>query len=103
MWADRVSMAWLAASLSFFVLAELLIAPLGLAHLLRSTRPRLIGLATGLWYGAGAIGYFVSGQIGALWSKWPTQRVLSVLILLPLLGALLVWQTRSASDQVSET
>lgn len=103
MWADRVSMAWLAASLSFFVLAELLIAPLGLAHLLRSTPPRLIGFATGLWYGAGAIGYFVSGQIGALWSKWPTQRVLALLILLPLLGALLVWKTQSASDQVSET
>ena len=55
LWTHRVSLAWLAASLSFFVLAELLVAPLGLALLLRSTPPRFIGVVTGLWYGSGAI------------------------------------------------
>jgi POT family proton-dependent oligopeptide transporter len=73
LWTHRVSMAWLAASLSFFVLAELLIAPLGLALLIRSTPPRFVGVITGLWYGAGALGYFVGGEIGTLWSRWPTH------------------------------
>jgi hypothetical protein len=77
-------MAWLAASLSFFVLAELLIAPLGLALLLRSTPHRFVGVITGLWYGAGALGYFVGGEIGTLWSSWPTQRVLLLLTALPI-------------------
>jgi len=90
LWTYRVSLAWLAASLSFFVLAELLVAPLGLALLLRSTPPRFIGVVTGLWYGVGALGYFVGGEIGRLWSRWPTQRVLILLTALPTVGAVLL-------------
>jgi POT family proton-dependent oligopeptide transporter len=83
-------MAWLAASLSFFVLAELLIAPLGLALLIRSTPHRFVGVITGLWYGAGALGYFVGGEVGTLWSRWPTQRVLLLLTALPTVGAVVL-------------
>ncbi len=83
----RVSMLWLAASLSLFVLAELLVAPLGLALLQRSAPPRFIGLVTGLWYGAGALGYLVGGEIGALWSSWQTRNVLLLLTALPAVGA----------------
>ena len=90
LWTHRVSLAWLAASLSFFVLAELLVAPLGLALLLRSTPPRFIGVVTGLWYGSGALGYFVGGEIGRLWSRWPTQRVLLLLTALPIVGAVVL-------------
>ena len=90
LWTSRVSMAWLAASLSFFVLAELLIAPLGLALLIRSTPHRFVGVITGLWYGAGAIGYFVGGEVGALWSSWSTQRVLLLLTALPTGGAVVL-------------
>ena len=90
LWTHRVSLAWLAASLSFFVLAELLVAPLGLALLLRSTPSRFVGVVTGLWYGAGALGYFVGGEIGTLWSRWPTQRVLLLLTALPIVGAVVL-------------
>ncbi len=83
----RVSMLWLAASLSLFVLAELLVAPLGLALLQRSAPPRFIGLVTGLWYGAGALGYLAAGEIGALWSSWQTRNVLLLLTALPAVGA----------------
>ena len=103
LWTHRVSMAWLAASLSFFVLAELLITPLGLALLLRSTPPRFIGVVTGLWYGAGALGYFASGEIGMLWSRWPTPRVLILLTALPTVGAvLLVTLTRQPTTNPTE-
>lgn len=95
LWTSRVSIAWPAASLSFFVVAELLVAPLGLALLLRSTPTRYIGVITGLWYSAGALGYYVGGEIGALWSRWPTQRVLLLLSLLPLCGAALLWRVRT--------
>jgi len=103
LWTQRVSMAWLAASLSFFVLAELLIAPLGLALLIRSTPSRFVGVATGLWYGAGAFGYFVSGEIGALWSSWSTQRVLLLLTALPSAGAVvLATLTRQTARRKSD-
>lgn len=101
--SGRAGIGWPLLSVSLFVLAEILIAPLGLALLLRCTPQRFTGIISGLWYGAGAVGYFVGGHIGSLWSKWPTQRVLALLILLPLLGALLLWKTQPASDQVSGT
>ena len=87
LWPSRVSIGWLAASLFCFVIAGLLIAPLGLSLLLRCTPKRLIGAVTGLWYSAAALGYLVGGEIGALWSQWPTQRVLTLLAILPLFGA----------------
>jgi POT family proton-dependent oligopeptide transporter len=97
-----VSILWPITTYTLFVFAEMLIAPLGLALLHRNSPQRLIGLVTGLWYGAGALGYFVSGHIGALWSKWPTQRVLILLSVLPLIGAALVWNARSDGVQESE-
>ena len=39
---------------------------------------------------AGALGYFVSGEIGALWSRWSTQRVLLLLTALPTVGAIVL-------------
>lgn len=98
-----VSILWPITTYTLFVLAEMLIAPLGLALLHRNAPQRLMGLVTGLWYGAGALGYFVGGQIGALWSKWPTQRVLILLSVLPLIGAALVWVVRPGGVQESET
>ena len=103
LWTHRVSILWLAASLSFFVLAELLVSPLGLALLVRSTPPRFVGLVTGLWYGAGALGYLFGGEIGALWSSWPTQCVLLLLATLPMVGAiLLATLTRQPSANPTE-
>jgi POT family proton-dependent oligopeptide transporter len=90
LWTSRVSILWLLGSLTFFVVAEMLVAPIGLALLLRSVPSRFIGRITGVWYGAGALGYFAGGEIGALWSRWPTHRVLLLLTVLPLLGAILL-------------
>lgn len=98
LWSSRVSIAWLTLSLFCFVVAELLIAPLGLSLLLRCIPNRFVGAVTGLWYSAGALGYYVGGEIGALWSRWPTQRVLLLLSLLPLCGAALLWRVRTPQD-----
>jgi POT family proton-dependent oligopeptide transporter len=104
LWMQRVSVAWMAGALFFFVLAELLIAPLGLALLLRSAPPGLIGIATGLWYGASALGYLASGEIGALWSRWPTRNVLLLLTALPAVGAVVFsWFTRHRAPKTDTT
>lgn len=88
---DRVSIVWPLLSIGCFVVAEMLIAPLGLALLHRSTPNQFLGLVTGIWYGAGALGYFVGGEVGTLWSRWPIQRVLLLLTLLLLAGAAVLW------------
>lgn len=97
-YASRVSLAWLAMSMCCFVIAELLIAPLGLSLLLRCIPKRFVGAVTGLWYSAVALGYYVGGEVGALWSRWPTQHVLLLLSLLPLCGAALLWRVRTPSQ-----
>ena len=84
-------MTWIAASLTFFVVAELLITPLGLSLLLRNTPSRFVGVVTGLWFGAGALGYLIGGEIGALWTRWSSVRVLLLLTALPAVGAVLVF------------
>jgi len=87
-----------------FTIAELLIAPLGLALLLRCAPPGLIGIATGLWYGASALGYLASGEIGALWSRWPTRNVLLLLTALPAVGAVVFsWLNRNRPLQTDGT
>ncbi len=88
---DRVSIVWPLLSIGCFVVAEMLIAPLGLALLHRSTPKQFLGLVTGVWCGAGALGYFVGSEVGTLWSRWPIQRVLVLLTLLPLAGAAVLW------------
>ncbi len=91
---DRVSIVWPLLSIGCFVIAEMMIAPLGLALLHRSTPKQFLGLVTGIWYGAGAFGYFVGGEVGTLWSRWPIQRVLLLLTLLPLVGAAVLWSPK---------
>ena len=94
-------LAWLAATLTFFVIAELLIAPLGLSLLLRNTPSRFVGVVTGLWFGAAALGYWLGGEIGALWTRWPSIHVLLLLTAMPAAGAtrLFAGARRTESDR----
>lgn len=65
----RVSMAWLMACMSLLVIGELLIAPLGLSMILRLAPPRFVGIIVGAWYVAGALGYWLAGELGAMWLR----------------------------------
>lgn len=48
-----------------------------------------------------AIGYFVSGAVGTLWSRWPVRRVLVLLTLLPLIGAVVLWFPKEKQQRAS--
>ena len=71
LWSDNhhVSMLWLIACMTLLTVGELLVAPLGLSMILRLTPPRFIGVVFGTWYVAGALGYWLSGEIGAGWMR----------------------------------
>lgn len=62
---QRVSMLWLIACMTLLTLGELLVAPLGLSLILRLTPARFVGVVVGSWYVAGALGYWLSGELGA--------------------------------------
>lgn len=86
----RASMFWFAASLTLFVVGELCVAPLGLSLLQRITPPRFAGVIVGVWYAAGALGHLLAGEVGALWTRWPAEYILGLLVALPLGGAVLL-------------
>lgn len=71
LWGDghRVSMAWLVASMTLLVIGELLVAPLGLSMILRLAPARYAGVVVGAWYVAGALGFWLAGEIGAGWVR----------------------------------
>lgn len=81
-----VSMGWLVACHTLLVIGETLVGPLGLAQVLRLASPRLVGAVIGVWFISGAVGYWLAGEIGALWVRWSPIGALSILTVLPLLG-----------------
>ena len=85
-------MSWLIACLTLLVVGELLIGRLGLALILRMAPARFVGVVVGGWYDSGALGYWLAGEIGALWIKWSQMGGLALLALLPLVGTVVVWQ-----------
>lgn len=83
----RVSMSCLIGVMALLVVGELLVAPLGIALILRLTPHRHCGVVVGAWYVSGAIGFWLAGEIGA-WSLSGTGLLgLLVLVLLPVAGA----------------
>jgi POT family proton-dependent oligopeptide transporter len=92
--ARRVSMTWLVACLTLMVLGELLVAPLGISVLLRLAPPRFVGVLVGGWYLSVALGYWLAGEVAALWACWSPLGVLAFLAALPLVGAALLWRAK---------
>lgn len=91
----EVSMVWLVVCLTLFVIGELLVAPLGLSMLVRLAPPHSVGFVVGIWYVSGALGYWLAGEIGVLWTRWSPLAGLGCLAILPLVGAVLLLATHS--------
>ena len=93
---------WRIAGALFFVLAELLIAPLGLALLQRSAP--LVLLESPRASGTGKrLGYLAPGEVGTLWSGWPTRNVLAIPNCIPVGGAAHLSWHHSETFTCSET
>lgn len=86
----QVSMLWLVACLTLMVLGELLICPLGLALVLRLAPARFVGLVAGGWYVSVAVGYWLAGEVGAMWARSSPMAGVGFLATVPLVGAILM-------------
>lgn len=84
---QSIGIGWIVVSHSLLVIGEILVGPIGLSQVLRLTPPRLVGMMMGVWFISGAIGYWLAGEIGALWINWSPIVGFTLLSLLPLLGA----------------
>ena len=85
-----VSMLWLVACLTLMVVGELLVAPLGLALVLRLAPSRFVGLIAGGWYVWVALGYWLAGEVGAMWERSSIMSGIVFLVTLPLVGVVLM-------------
>ena len=87
-----VGMGWLLACHLLLVVGETLVAPLGLALVLKLAPPRLLGVVMGVWFVSCAAGYWLAGEVGALWFSFSPTAGMILLTLLPLLGACVVFR-----------
>ncbi len=88
--SNRVSMGWFLTFLPLFVVGESLVVPLSMSWLRRMAPTRLAACGLGSWYVALAVGSWLAGEIGALFTRWPMGEVLGLLILLSFLSSILV-------------
>lgn len=85
-----IGIGWLLTCHILLVVGESLVGPLGLAQVLNLAPPKLLGVVMGVWFISGAAGYWLAGEIGALWFSLSPTDGLILLTILPLLGAYVV-------------
>lgn len=89
--AGRVSVIWLVGCYVLLSVAEVLLAPLGLALVTQLAPPRRMSCAIGLWFASVAVGNGLTDAVGVRWGRWPNHRYFAVLALLSLGAAFLLW------------
>jgi POT family proton-dependent oligopeptide transporter len=98
--SGRVSPAWLTGCYFLLSVAEVLLAPLGLALLTQIAPPRKTSLAVGLWFAATAVGNVLSGVVGRqLWDRWPPHRYFTLLALSSILAAVVLLLQRRRLEE----
>lgn len=86
----RVSAWWLANCYVLLTVGEVLLSPMSLALITRLSPPSRTSQMVGLWFAASAVGSWLAGAAGLLWSRWPHHRYFVLLALLALCAAALL-------------
>ncbi|MCX7830261.1 MAG: peptide MFS transporter [Acidobacteria bacterium] len=85
-----VSVWWLVSAYAVITFGELCLSPMGLSFCSKVAPPRFRGLMMGGWFGATAIGNYLSGAIEPLWDKLPHSKFFFFLVVSSLFAALLL-------------
>lgn len=85
-----MSPSWLISSYLIITFGELLLSPMGLSFVSKVAPGRFRGLMMGGWFGATAIGNYLSGFIGKFYSDFPHHVFFLILTGLLLTSALMV-------------
>ena len=87
----RVDAAWLTGCYALLSVAEVQLAPLGLALVCQLAAPRKLSCAIGLWFASVALGNSLTGVLGLLWGRWPNHRYFGLLGVLSVGAVVLLW------------
>lgn len=88
--AGRVGLGWLGGCYVLLTLAELLLAPMGMALVTRLAPRHKTSRRVALWFAATAAGNGLAGLLGFVWTRCPHHRYFAALALLALGAAALL-------------
>ena len=88
--AITVSPYWLISTYFVITLAELHLSPMGLSFVSKVAPPKMKGLMMGGWFGATAVGNYLSGFVGRFYQNWELWQFFLLLVVTSLFAALLV-------------
>lgn len=92
--AGRIGPWWLIAGYVLMTPGEIWLSAFGLSLVTRLAPPRMTARFTGLWFAAVAVGHWLGGALGLLWSRWPHHRYFAVVAVLTLIAAVLLLHQR---------
>ncbi|MFZ0390346.1 MAG: peptide MFS transporter [Calditrichia bacterium] len=88
--ANNMSPSWLISTYFVITIGELFLSPMGLSFVSKVAPARMRGLMMGGWFGATAIGNYLSGFIGRYYNTLDHHQFFGILVILLFLSALMV-------------
>ena len=88
--ANNLSPNWLISSYFVITIGELFLSPMGLSFVSKVAPARMRGLMMGGWFGATAVGNYLSGFIGGFYDTLTHDQFFTILVVLLFLSALAV-------------
>ena len=88
--ALTVSPFWLIGTYFTLTIAELNLSPMGLSFVSKVAPPHMKGLMMGGWFGATAVGNYLSGFVGRFYQNWELWQFFLLLVITSLIAAGLV-------------
>ncbi len=85
-----VSVYWLMGTYFTLTLAELHLSPMGLSFVSKVAPPKMKGLMMGGWFGATAIGNYLSGFVGRFYQNWELWQFFLLLVITSFFAALIL-------------
>jgi POT family proton-dependent oligopeptide transporter len=87
---ETVSVFWLIGTYYMLTVAELHLSPMGLSFVSKVSPAKLKGLMMGGWFGATAIGNYLSGFVGRFYQDWELWQFFALLVVTSFAAALLM-------------
>ncbi len=85
-----VSPYWLISTYFMLTIAELHLSPMGLSFVSKVAPPKMKGLMMGMWFGATAVGNYLSGFVGRFYQNWELWQFFALLVVTSLIAASLI-------------
>jgi POT family proton-dependent oligopeptide transporter len=85
-----ISPYWLLSTYFMLTIAELHLSPMGLSFVSKVSPPKMKGLMMGGWFGATAIGNYLSGFVGRFYQNWELWQFFLLLVITSFFAALLL-------------